>query len=43
MAIPNQASLTGAEEVNSPTEVAIFLKSVYQPATQPGKRVTELY
>ena len=42
MANPNKTSRTGAEEVSSPAEIAAYLKSVYQPAVQPGKRPTEL-
>jgi len=40
--VPNQVSRTGAEEFNTPTEIAAFLKSVYQPVTKPGKRPAEL-
>jgi hypothetical protein len=42
LANPNQTSRTGAEEVSTPTEIAAFLKSVYQPAVQPGKQPAEL-
>ena len=43
VANPDQASCTGVAEVSIPTEVAAFLKSAYQPATQPGKRAAELF
>ncbi len=42
MANPNQATLAGAEDATTPTAVAAFLKTIYQPAPQPGKRPTEL-
>jgi hypothetical protein len=43
LANPNQAPRTCTEKVNTPMEVAAFLKSTYQPATQPGKRASELF
>jgi hypothetical protein len=43
MANPNQTFYTGTEEVSTPAEIDAYLKSVYQPVFQPGKRPTELF
>ena len=42
LANPKQTSRTGAEVVNTPAEIVAFLKSVYQPAVQPGEQQVEL-
>jgi len=39
---PNQTSRMGAEAVSTPAKIVAYLKSVYQPAVQPGKRPAEL-
>ena len=36
LANPNQASRAGAEDATTPREVAAYLKTIYQPALQPG-------
>ena len=42
LANPDQTTLNGSEDAATPTEVAAFLKSVYLPVPQTGKKAAEL-